>query len=710
MGRRRRRRGVASVSVSGSVVTVTPVSEGPATVTVTATDTGGTNTPATQTFAVTVTPPANRPPEPVGRLMPLTLAVEGAAELVEVSGAFRDPDGDALTYGATSSSPDVASVSVSGSVVTVTPVSEGTATVTVTATDGGGTNTAATQTFAVTVTPPPNRSPEPVGTLAPLRVGVDEAAVTVEVSGAFRDPDGDRLTYAATSSLSGVASVTISGSVATVAPVSEGTSTVTVTATDTGGSNTTATQTFAVTVTPPANRPPETVGRLAALTIAVDEGSVPVEVSGAFRDPDGDAMTYMATSSSPGVASVSVSGSVVAVAPLSEGTSTVTVTATDAGGSNSSATQRFAVTVTPPGNRPPEPVGTLAPLKIGVGEAAVPVEVSGAFRDPDGDALTYGATSSSPGVASVSVSGSVVTVTPVSEGPATVTVTATDTGGTNTPATQTFAVTVTPPANRPPEPVGRLMPLTLAVEGAAELVEVSGAFRDPDGDALTYGATSSSPDVASVSVSGSVVTVTPVSEGTATVTVTATDGGGTNTAATQTFAVTVTPPPNRSPEPVGTLAPLRVGVDEAAVTVEVSGAFRDPDGDRLTYAATSSLSGVASVTISGSVATVAPVSEGTSTVTVTATDTGGSNTTATQTFAVTVTPPANRPPETVGRLAALTIAVDEGSVPVEVSGAFRDPDGDAMTYMATSSSPGVASVSVSGVWWRWRRCLRGRRR
>ena len=93
------------------------------------------------------------------------------------------------------------------------------------------------------------------------------------------------------------------------------------------------------------------------------------------------------------------------MAPLSEGTSTVTVTATDAGGSNSSATQRFAVTVTPPGNRPPEPVGTLAPLKIGVGEAAVPVEVSGAFRDPDGDRLTYSAASSSPGVAPVSVSG-----------------------------------------------------------------------------------------------------------------------------------------------------------------------------------------------------------------------------------------------------------------------------------------------------------------
>ena len=91
-----------------------------------------------------------------------------------------------------------------------------------------------------------------------------------------------------------------------------------------------------------------------------------------------------------------------------------------------------------PANRPPERVGTLAPLTIGVDEASV--DVSAAFHDPDGDRLTYGATSSSPGVASVSVSGSVVTVTPVAAGTATVTVTASDPVGAS--ATQSLAVTV----------------------------------------------------------------------------------------------------------------------------------------------------------------------------------------------------------------------------------------------------------------------------
>ncbi len=68
-------------------------------------------------------------------------------------------------------------------------------------------------------------------------------------------------------------------------------------------------------------------------------------------------------------------------------------------------------------------------------------------------------------------------------------------------------------------------------------MSVSGAFRDPDGDPLTYGATSSAVQVAAVSLSGSRVTVTPVSDGAAMVRVRATDPGGLSAA--QTFTVTV---------------------------------------------------------------------------------------------------------------------------------------------------------------------------
>ena len=65
-----------------------------------------------------------------------------------------------------------------------------------------------------------------------------------------------------------------------------------------------------------------------------------------FRDPDGDALSYVAESSSPGVAIASVTaGGRLSIAPQALGMATVTVTASDPGGLT--ATQRVHVTVEP---------------------------------------------------------------------------------------------------------------------------------------------------------------------------------------------------------------------------------------------------------------------------------------------------------------------------------------------------------------------------
>ena len=75
---------------------------------------------------------------------------------------------------------------------------------------------------------------------------------------------------------------------------------------------------------------------LYAGTVAV---AAVVPVGGAFRN----ASTYQATSSAPGVATVRVSGSAVTVTSVAEGAATITVIAS--GADNSTATQRFGVTV-----------------------------------------------------------------------------------------------------------------------------------------------------------------------------------------------------------------------------------------------------------------------------------------------------------------------------------------------------------------------------
>ena len=191
-------------------------------------------------------------------------------------------------------------------------------------------------------------------------------------------------------------------------------------------------------------------------------------------------------------------------------------------------------------------------------------------------------------------------------------------------------------ANRPPAVVGNLPDRSLTL-GSTVDVDLSLPFVDPDGDSLAYEVSWSRPDVVTVAATGSTsVTLTAVGVGTATIQVTATDPGGLS--ATLSFAVTVSSA-NLAPEPVGTLPPLTIEADEAAVTVDVAGAFRDPDGDRLTYGASSSLPAVAAVSVSGSRVRVTPLTAGSTAVTVTATDTGGSNRTAIQLFSVTVVQP-----------------------------------------------------------------------
>lgn len=95
------------------------------------------------------------------------------------------------------------------------------------------------------------------------------------------------------------------------------------------------------------------------------------------------------------------------------------------------------------------------------------------------------------------------------------------------------------PANRAPAPVGRLPDRTLQMDAGLEVLGVAGAFRDPDGDALTYAAASSAPAVARARADGSRVTLTPVAPGAASVAVTATDAIGPDGSAAQRFVVTV---------------------------------------------------------------------------------------------------------------------------------------------------------------------------
>ena len=250
------------------------------------------------------------------------------------------------------------------------------------------------------------------------------------------------------------------------AAVAPGNASVTVTASDPGGLQ--GQQSFQVTV---PNRPPLARGAISVITVQVGE-TESVDVSSYFAEPDGEALTYAAASSRPGVATVSVSGSTVRVAAVAKGTATVTVTATDPGGL--SATQVFETMVP---NRRPEPVGTISDQTVEVGDP-VTVNLSSYFNDPDGDHLTYTARSSVSAVAAVSVSGSTVTITAVAAGSATITITARDPG--DLTATQRFEVTV----DADDDPFEELEGLVIGDDGSVRLTADNVTFGVGNGGCL----------------------------------------------------------------------------------------------------------------------------------------------------------------------------------------------------------------------------------
>ena len=465
-------------------------------------------------------PPTNKPPNTTGTIPGFTLTVGGVSGTVNLGAYFSDPEGESLTYTATSSDTNIASASISPSnVLTVTAKAGGTATITVIATDPG--NLTAEQQFSVTVNTPPTT----VGTIPDQTLTEGGTAATVDVSGYFSDPDGDTLTYAAELlNNTTIATVSMSSATVTITPGTPGEATIVIIATDTRGAN--ATQKFAITVNQ-ANAAPTPKGTIPDQTVKLGATALTIEVDGYFQDTDGDVLTFTATSADTAKATVSVSTSVVTVTPVAEGSTTITVTATDPG--NLFAKQSFSVTVKPR-NRAPVAQGSIPNSTVMVGGSGDQKNVSLYFSDADADPLTYTASSSDTAKATVSVVDetdeiTMLYVTPLAAGTVTITVTATDTEGAT--ATQSYTLTVIPQntAPSPKQGVTKLPDQNIKVGGTATL-NLASYFTDADGDTLTYTASSADTSKATVSVSTATLTITAVADGTTTITARATDPGG----------------------------------------------------------------------------------------------------------------------------------------------------------------------------------------
>lgn len=95
---------------------------------------------------------SNQPPVVANPIANKSAAPGGSPLIIDATNTFSDPEGNALTLTAVSSSNSIASVSVSGKQLTINPLAAGTATITVTAADGNGGSVSTTFTVTVTST------------------------------------------------------------------------------------------------------------------------------------------------------------------------------------------------------------------------------------------------------------------------------------------------------------------------------------------------------------------------------------------------------------------------------------------------------------------------------------------------------------------------------------------------------------------------------
>ena len=168
-----------------------------------------------------------------------------------------------------------------------------------------------------------------------------------------------------------------------------------------------------------------------------EDTEVVIDVLANDTDVEGDALRVESvTAPSHGTARIAAGGGVV-YAPEADwhGTDRFAYAVSDGNGGTAGAEVEVVVEAV---NDAPVAVGAIPEQSLDEGGAAAEFDLTPYFEDPDGDPLTYSASSSDPGVVAVAVLGSMLRVTPVGYGEASVEVTARDPGGLD--ARQTFRV------------------------------------------------------------------------------------------------------------------------------------------------------------------------------------------------------------------------------------------------------------------------------
>ena len=688
-------------------------------------------------------------PTTVGTIANITDLVEsGSPQTVNVANKFSDT-GDTLTYTVESNNTATATVEVSGSTVTITPVAIGTADITITAADTAGQT--ATQTLAVTVvdTTPvavPSISISPATVAA--TVGTAIANITIDSSGGAVDSYSISPTLTA-----GLTLDTDTGAISGTPTATAPSRTYTITATNSAGTAT-AMVNITVNAAPVVNNPAPTIATvLVNIDLAVNAQSHTLNVANKFSDPD-DTLTFSVQSDNTATVTVAVSGSTVTITPIAIGTTTITVAAADTIGQT--VTQTFMVTVI----SSPLPNPTVCMRHVAVQQeiiaavsgksacgditaadlaAITSLSHNGGFHSGFGQAppkrsdfagltaltalviidnkaagglttLPADLFQGLPALRSLSLTNNQLRTLPIGifSGLSLEHLTLTGNPWVSFPANILNEMAVVNLAIRQAitnagAPINAALPVasgdipaqSLALTADPLTLEVAAFFSDP-GDTLTYTATSATPAIASVAISGSTLTITPVAPGTTNIMVTARDTAG--QPVTQTFVVTVggdavpVTAPNISISPSTLIATVGTAIETITITntgdAAVSYDIADSDGQSAPLNDFTQQAGLVFNTATGRISGTLndSVEIGTETYIITATNSGGMDS-ATITITVNDVPPIiNINPATL--IATVGTPIDTITI--------RNTGGDVVSYNITDSN-GQEVIDLAGL-------------